>query len=96
MRIEENFNLKKYNTVDIDFCCKYFVETEPEDELIGFVSDYELKPEEILILGGGSNFLFTEDFDGTVLYPLMSGIEIVDEKGNKTPIQRKIKLDGEV
>lgn len=83
MRIEENFNLKKYNTFDIDVCCKYFVETEQEDELIGFVSEYELKPEEILILGGGSNFLFTEDFDGTVLYPLMSGIEIVDENQDK-------------
>lgn len=26
----------------------------------------------------------------------IENIEIVDEKGNKTPIQRKIKLDGEV
>lgn len=50
-----------------------------EEDLLEFVKSYELKPEEVLILGGGSNFLFTEDFDGVVFYPVMRGIEIVDE-----------------
>ena len=32
-----------------------------------------------LILGGGSNFLFTEDFTGTVFYPAMQGKEVIKE-----------------
>lgn len=87
MRIEENFNLRKYNTFDMDVRCKYFVEVPEEEELMGFAAEYELKPEEILILGGGSNFLFTENFEGTVIYPLMSGIEVIGEKEDKVRVR---------
>lgn len=79
MEIRENCSLKGYNTFGIDVACKYFVQCEREEELLEFVRSYELKPEEVLILGGGSNFLFTEDFDGVVFYPLMAGCEIVEE-----------------
>lgn len=79
MEVCENFSLKEYNTFNIDAACKYFVRCEREEELLEFVRSYELKPEEVLILGGGSNFLFTEDFDGVVFYPMMQGCEIVEE-----------------
>ena len=79
MEIQENFSLKEYNTFHIEATCKYFVRCEREEDLLEFVKDYELKPEEVLILGGGSNFLFTEDFDGVIFYPVMQGYEIVDE-----------------
>lgn len=79
MEIRENYSLKKYNTFGIDVNCKYFVESDNEDELVEFVSSYDIKPEELLILGEGSNFLFTGDFDGTVFYPVMKGIEVVAE-----------------
>ena len=79
MEIKENYNLKPYNTFGIAVKCKYFVKAEQEDELLDFIRMYEWDPQELLILGGGSNFLFTEDFDGTVFYPAMKGIEIVAE-----------------
>lgn len=79
MEIKENYSLKAYNTFGIDVRCKYFVEADAEPELLEFVGSYEWDPHEILILGGGSNFLFTEDFDGTVFFPAMKGIEIVGE-----------------
>lgn len=79
MEVEENYSLKEYNTFGIDVKCRYWVEADREDELLDFVSSYEWNPYEILILGGGSNFLFTEDFEGTVFYPSMKGMEIVDE-----------------
>lgn len=81
MKITENCSLKGYNTFGIDVKCKYFVDSGCEDDLLDFVSSYELKPEELLILGEGSDFLFTEDFDGTVFYPSMKGIEVVEEDG---------------
>ena len=79
MEIQENYSLKAYNTFDIDVKCKYFVRAEAEDELLEFVADYEWEPHEILILGRGSNFLFTGNFEGTVFYPDMKGIEIINE-----------------
>lgn len=79
MEVRENFSLKKYNTFDIEVACKYFVECAREEEVLEFVRTYELNPEEVLVLGGGSNFLFTEDFDGVVFFPTMQGYEIVNE-----------------
>jgi UDP-N-acetylmuramate dehydrogenase len=40
------------------------------------ISEMELKP---LILGGGSNILFTNHFDGAIIHPAIDGIEIVSE-----------------
>ena len=79
MEVRENYSLKNYNTFGIDVKCRYFVESNAESEFLEFVSSYELKPEEMMVLGEGSNFLFTEDFDGTVFYPTIKGIEIVEE-----------------
>lgn len=81
IEIRENFCLREYNTFDIDVTCKYFVTSDQESELLEFVKSYELDPEEVLFLGGGSNFLFTENFDGVVFYPVIQGCEIVEEDG---------------
>lgn len=62
IEVKEDYSLKAYNTFDIDVKCKYFVESDEEEALRAFVADYEWEPSEVLILGGGSNFLFTEDF----------------------------------
>lgn len=82
MRIEENYSLKNYNTFAIDCRCKYFIESDNEADFLEMASSYELLPEELLILGGGSNLLLTEYFDGTVLFPRMQGIEILTEDNN--------------
>lgn len=82
IEVREDYSLKAYNTFGIDVKCKYFVESDEEETLRDFVRTYEWVPEEILILGGGSNFLFTEDFEGTVFYPAMKGIEVVKEDGD--------------
>ena len=79
MEVRENYSLKNYNTFGIDVKCRYFVESDTESEFLEFVSSYELRPEEIMVLGEGSNFLFTDDFEGTVFYPTMKGMEIVEE-----------------
>ncbi len=87
MKIEENFNLRDYNTFGIDCYCKYFIRSEREEDFLELVSSYELKPEEILLLGGGSNFLFTENFDGTIIYPMMQGIKIVEEDETEVKVR---------
>lgn len=79
MEIKENYSLKQHNTFGIDVKCRYFVEADKEDELLEFVKRYEWAPREMLVLGGGSNFLFTDDFQGTIVYPAMKGIEVVSE-----------------
>ena len=79
--------LKAHNTFGIDVCCRYFVESDREEDFLDFLSSYELDPHEYLILGGGSNFLFTEDFPGTVFYPVMQGIELLSEDADTVRVR---------
>ena len=67
LQIKENVNLKSYNTFGVEVYCDYFVE-------INSIADFkELIPNKIytstakLIIGGGSNLLFTNDFKGLVI-----------------------------
>ncbi|MFT2011320.1 UDP-N-acetylmuramate dehydrogenase [Pontibacter sp. 13R65] len=79
MNIQSDFSLKPYNTFGIDAKAKYFARFETEAELQEVLQSPELAGLEKLILGGGSNILFTKDFDGVVLYNQIKGLEIVDE-----------------
>ena len=46
--------------------CALYIEIEAEEELLTL--DWNALPQPILVLGGGSNLLFTGDFPGTVLH----------------------------
>jgi len=78
MDIQENYSLKKLNTFGIDVSARYFIELDTEAEISDFLlSEQSAGP--LLVLGGGSNILFTKDFDGTVLKINCRGYELVSE-----------------
>lgn len=75
MRIVKNVHLKTYNTFGIDVKAKYFVEVDSLKNLEKLASTKEFQTEKKLILGGGSNILFTQDFDGLVVKINLKGIQ---------------------
>lgn len=75
--IQENFNLRPYNTFGIEVFAKRFSAFTSIDELKELLSHRE--DDSLLFLGGGSNVLFTKDFDGLVLRNELSGIEVIEE-----------------
>lgn len=77
MQINENFPLRPYNTFGIDAKARFFNAFSSKEELEEYLMFYAEYP--IFILGGGSNILFTEDFDGTVLKNDIKGIELQHE-----------------
>lgn len=77
MQINENFPLKPYNTFGIDAKARFFNTFSSKEELEEYLMFYSEYP--IFILGGGSNILFTGDFDGTVLKNDINGIELQHE-----------------
>ncbi len=79
MKIQENYSLKELNTFKIDVKAKNFIEIEDEIELKEVVKEYNSRGEKILILGGGSNILFTKDFHGLVIHLNTKGIDIVSK-----------------
>ncbi len=88
MQVQQNYPLKKYNTFGIEVYAKYFSIFSSVEELETLIINYKLLREEsfgqtinhkLLILGGGSNILFTKNFDGLVLKNAISGIHTVHE-----------------
>jgi UDP-N-acetylmuramate dehydrogenase len=83
--IYENVSLKKFNTFGLDYManCIIHIKTEKEADVLFKGNVFLKKP--FLILGSGSNILFTCDFKGTILYPEIRGIKIEEpehDEGN--------------
>jgi UDP-N-acetylmuramate dehydrogenase len=79
MNIIENYPLLKLNTFGVDVKAKYFVSINTINELIEIKKNNVFKDLQLLILGGGSNILFTKDFDGLVILNNIKGKEIIDQ-----------------
>lgn len=75
LSIQEHFPLKDYNTFGIEAFAKQYIEIRTEAELTYlFTERKEITRQPILVLGGGSNILFTRDFDGLVIRINIPGI----------------------
>ncbi len=79
MNILENYSLKKLNTFGIDAKAQFFSEFSATGQLIELLSNQKFNSTKKLILGGGSNILFTKDFEGIVLKNNLKGISLVKE-----------------
>ena len=79
MEIKQNFSLKQNNTFGIDVKAEYFAEVSSVDELKELLSENKYKGLPKFILGGGSNILFTRDFDGLIIKLSSNEIQIVKE-----------------
>lgn len=78
MEIQRNFSLRKYNTFGLSVLANYFATFISGHELQNLLQDNKSISSK-MILGGGSNILFTKNYDGLVLKNEISGIEIVNE-----------------
>jgi UDP-N-acetylmuramate dehydrogenase len=79
MPIEENYSLRVFNTFGIHASARYFINVQSVDELQELLIGDVWKQMPLLILGGGSNILFTKDVDGLVIKNDLKGIAVVQE-----------------
>jgi UDP-N-acetylmuramate dehydrogenase len=77
MQVQQNYPLQKYNTFGIEAYAKYFSTFSSTEELQEILNEKAVETK--LILGGGSNILFTKDFEGLVLKNEIPGIDVLDE-----------------
>ena len=66
MKTLSNYDLSGRNTFRMKVRCALYVEIEAEEELPAL--DFSALPQPVMVMGGGSNLLFTKDFPGTVLH----------------------------
>jgi UDP-N-acetylmuramate dehydrogenase len=78
----QNISLKPYNTFGIDVKTNFFAEIAQVADLQGIIAAQKWQQMPKLILGGGSNLLFTRNFEGLVIKNNLMGIEKIAEDEN--------------
>jgi UDP-N-acetylmuramate dehydrogenase len=77
--VQENVSVGKYNTFGIDQKADYLAEIKSREELQELLLDNKFRPLPKLILGGGSNILFSKDYNGLVVINKILGVKKVEE-----------------
>ena len=82
MKITRNANLKSYNTFAMDVTCDCLIEIEREEEIQSLLEGSD-NSTDFMVIGGGSNILFTQPFHGTIVRMATKGLEIIrEDEGN--------------
>ncbi len=92
LKILSDISLKNLNTFGIEVKARYFVEISSISELCQVLTGEDTRSFRKLILGGGSNILFTRDFDGIVIKINIGGIEKAAETDEQVWIEANAGL----
>lgn len=85
--IKENHPLIDYNTFHVAANARYFIEVNDESSVRDFLNTGSYTSLPVFVLGGGSNVLFTKDYPGTIIHPLIRGIEVAGEKASEVKLK---------
>ena len=77
MKDFRNYSLLRHNSFGIEVRCDRFVEFSSVEELLQVIDSVGGQGSPFLVIGGGSNLLFTGDYHGTVLHSSIMGIEVL-------------------
>ncbi|MCL6525015.1 MAG: UDP-N-acetylmuramate dehydrogenase [Thermoflavifilum sp.] len=83
MPLEENYSLKRHNTFGVEAIARYFAPVRHVEELAEIAIGDLWKSMPVLVLGEGSNILFTRDVGGLVLKNEIKGIAVMRETADE-------------
>ena len=72
--LNEHVSLKNYNTFGVEAEAHFFAEIKQEQDLVDLFADPAIQNLPLLVIGGGSNMLFTRNFEGLVVWMHNKGI----------------------
>ena len=79
MQFQTNISLSHLHTFKVEAKANLFCEINSEEDIVDLVNSPEFKTNKWLILGEGSDVLFTKDFDGLIIKDNIKGIDQVYE-----------------
>lgn len=85
--VQEHVSLKTLNTFHIDADAAAYAVLDHEEQLENVFEYSTSKKLPLLILGGGSNLLFTQNFQGLVVHNQIKGITLIDETPDQVFVQ---------
>ena len=84
--IQRNVSLRSFNTFGVDANAALFARVGSLEDMQQVLADRRVVAAPLLVLGGGSNVLFTQDFDGCVLKIEIPGMQR-DDDGSRWLVQ---------
>ncbi len=78
MKTYENYSLLNNNTFGIDVKANYFIEYDSVEELQQLLRSDLLAESKFMQIGGGSNLLFINDYQGVILHSKIMGIDAIE------------------
>jgi UDP-N-acetylmuramate dehydrogenase len=85
MKVLKNISLKKYNTFGLNYKAENLIVISALKEAASIFRGEISVKKPLLVLGSGSNVLFTGDFKGTIIHSDFKGIRI-EEKDEKSVV----------
>ena len=85
--IRENVSLQPYNTFGLEAKARFISEVKSVEDVLNILKDESLNQLPRLILGGGSNILLTQDYDGLVILNRISGITVIEEDDDSVLVE---------
>lgn len=77
--IKKNISLKELNTFGIDVSAAFYAHANTIEKIIFAINFASYNQIPVLVQGGGSNTLFTGDYEGVVIHPAIKSVNIVDD-----------------
>lgn len=85
--IQHQFSLKAINTIGVEAYALFYAAPENQEELTAVLKEHDHQNLPFMVVGEGSNILFKQDFEGLILHPKITGIEILEDRGNDLLVQ---------
>lgn len=79
MLVTENASLQNLNTFRARARARFLVEVKDARDINDFIGSVTNFDHPKMVLGGGSNILFTKDYDGCIVRPMIKGIKKISE-----------------
>ena len=86
MLIQTNYSLRHLNTFGLDVSTQQYVRVETVDDLKEIYLGSKYRTIKKMILGGGSNVLFTRNWLGLIVHMTIPGIEVINESEDQVQV----------
>lgn len=85
--LHHHYSLKDHNSFGVHVNAALFASPETNEQLTEVLDQYDYRNLPYLVMGEGSNLLFTNDFEGLILNPRMKGIQLVEDEGEQVVVR---------
>jgi UDP-N-acetylmuramate dehydrogenase len=85
--IEEDFSLRPVNTFHIESTARYYTEVKEVKQIQDLITSGMLTDKPLLLLGGGSNLLFTGNYEGMVVRLVNKSVEIISHTDDEVVVK---------